>query len=187
MSRRLMASFAATVLLATTGSALAQGRTTAPVANASITPSAGFTLPIVTALPGVGEFSGMLRITRFAAVGNSLFATGLLSGTLVDDIGHLSSTIKSVSIPVPLPLLGSSAPGVKTAGVCSVLNLATGPIDLNVLGLQLHLNEVALDLSADNGSLLGALICTITGLLGGAGSAAEIATNLNQLLSTMGG
>lgn len=185
MSCRLIASFVASALLATAGSALAQGRTTAPVTNASITPSAGFTLPIVTALPGVGEFSGMLRVTRFAAVGNSLFATGLVTGTLVDDVGHLSSIIKTVSIPVPL--LGLAAPGVKTAGLCSVLNLATGPIDLNVLGLQLHLDQVALDLSADGASLLGGLICTITGLLGSAGSAADIATNLNQLVSTLGG
>lgn len=190
MSRPITASALVIFLLVaatTTTPVLAQRPTARVAATSGVPPTAGFTLPLQLTPTGQGAFSGILRITGFVASGTNLFATGLITGTVTDAAGGLSSIIKNVTIPVPLPVLGASAPGIKTAGACDILNLALGPLDVNLLGIQLHLNQVALDLSAAGDGLLGALLCTITGLLGGVGTATDAATSLNQLVGTLGG
>jgi len=55
---------------------------------------------------------------------------------------------------------------------CDILNLALGPIDLNLLGLQVHLDNcaegpVTVDVTAEPGAgnLLGNLLCGLAGLL----------------------
>jgi hypothetical protein len=52
---------------------------------------------------------------------------------------------------------------------CPILHLDLGPLDLNLLGLHVHLNEVVLDVEAipGPGNLLGNLLCAIAGLLDG--------------------
>jgi hypothetical protein len=50
---------------------------------------------------------------------------------------------------------------------CPILHLDLGPLDLDLLGLHVHLNEVVLDVTAipGPGNLLGNLLCAIAGLL----------------------
>jgi hypothetical protein len=55
---------------------------------------------------------------------------------------------------------------------CDILNLALGPIDLNLLGLEVHLDDcdngpVTVDITAEPGpgNLLGNLLCGVAGLL----------------------
>jgi hypothetical protein len=50
-----------------------------------------------------------------------------------------------------------------------VLHLVLGPLDLNLLGLVVHLNTVVLDITAvpGAGNLLGNLLCALTGILDG--------------------
>jgi hypothetical protein len=52
---------------------------------------------------------------------------------------------------------------------CPILHLDLGPLDLNLLGLHVHLNEVVLDVEAipGPGNLLGNLLCAVAGLLDG--------------------
>jgi hypothetical protein len=52
---------------------------------------------------------------------------------------------------------------------CPILHLDLGPLDLNLLGLHVHLNQVVLDIEAipGAGNLLGNLLCAIAGLLDG--------------------
>jgi hypothetical protein len=52
---------------------------------------------------------------------------------------------------------------------CPILNLDLGPLDLNLLGLTVHLNEVVLDITAvpGAGNLLGNLLCAVANLLNG--------------------
>jgi len=47
--------------------------------------------------------------------------------------------------------------------------VAFGPLDLNLLGLTVHLNEVVLDITAvpGAGNLLGNLLCAVANLLNG--------------------
>ena len=66
---------------------------------------------------------------------------------------------------------------------CDILHLVLGPLDLDLLGLQVHLNRIVLDIVAVTGAgnLLGNLLCAITGLLDG-GPLAGLLAQLNELL-----
>lgn len=50
---------------------------------------------------------------------------------------------------------------------CPILHLDLGPLDLNLLGLRVQLNQVVLDVTAvpGPGNLLGNLLCAVAGLL----------------------
>jgi hypothetical protein len=69
------------------------------------------------------------------------------------------------------------------AAACDILNLVLGPLDLDLLGLQIHLNRVVLDIVAvaGAGNLLGNLLCAVAGLLDG-GPLGGLLTQLNSLL-----
>ena len=45
-----------------------------------------------------------------------------------------------------------------------MLDLTLGPLDLNLLGLMVHLDKVHLLITADpNGGMLGSLLCSLAG------------------------
>lgn len=76
------------------------------------------------------------------------------------------------------------------AAACDVLNLVLGPLDLNVLGLEIHLKRVVLDIVAvpGAGNLLGNLLCAVAGLLDGGPLAdllGQLRTLLNQILGAL--
>jgi hypothetical protein len=49
-----------------------------------------------------------------------------------------------------------------TTGLCSVLDLVLGPLDLQLLGLHATLNQVHLSITADPaGGVLGSLFCQL--------------------------
>ena len=70
-------------------------------------------------------------------------------------------------------------PGARAAqlaqqpGSCRVLNLVLGPLDLNLLGLRVELNQVNLRITRSEplpgGGLLGDLLCSVTNLLNPSG------------------
>jgi hypothetical protein len=48
--------------------------------------------------------------------------------------------------------------------ICTILDLVLGPLDLNLLGLMIHLDRVHLTITADpNGGILGSLLCSLAG------------------------
>jgi len=57
------------------------------------------------------------------------------------------------------------APGfTQTGTICPILDLVLGPIDLNLLGLMIHLDRVHLTITAERGGgILGDLLCSIAG------------------------
>jgi hypothetical protein len=69
------------------------------------------------------------------------------------------------------------------------LNLVLGPLDLNLLGLEVHLNRVVLDIVARTGAgnLLGNLLCAVAGLLDGTGTLDQLrlANALNRVLALL--
>src|SRR4051794_31472701 len=95
----------------------------------------------VTIRPGkqVGTFTGTFDATQFRLnnAGN-LVAVGTLAGTLTSRGGDVMSTVsRTVELPV------ASLAGVHLAdGTCQILHLELGPLDLNVLGLIVHLDRV---------------------------------------------
>lgn len=86
-------------------------------------------------------------------------------------------------------LAGRDAARARAAVSCDVLNLVLGPLDLDVLGLQVHLKRVVLDIVAvaGAGNLLGNLVCAVAGLLDGglAGLLAQVRSLLNLILGAL--
>ena len=67
-----------------------------------------------------------------------------------------------------VPLIGAVSTGSvgtqSAQAVCTVLDLTLAPLDLNLLGLMVHLSQVHLLVTADPaGGLLGSLLCSLAG------------------------
>src|SRR5512144_1772845 len=71
--------------------------------------------------------------------------------------------------------------------VCPILHLDLGPLDLNLLGLRVHLDRVVLDITAEPGprNLLGNLLCAIAGLLDGVNLSEILRDLLRRLLAAL--
>ena len=127
----------------------------------------------------LGSFAGNLNIQKFAVQNNQLVAVGTLTGVVKNATGGIiGNIIKNVVIPVNL--LGSR-------GTCQILHLELGPLDLDLLGLVVHLDKVVLDITAESGpgNLLGNLLCSVANLLNG-GNLGALANVLNQILGILG-
>jgi hypothetical protein len=78
----------------------------------------------------------------------------------------------------------------QTTASCQILDLVLGPLDLNLLGLVVHLDTVHLNITAQPGpgNLLGNLLCAIAGLLDQTPlNLGAILTTLQQILTALGG
>lgn len=159
---------AGALLLASTGPASAAA---APRAAASAThATAGLTTAVTGTVNGVAQ-TGTMTITRFARQGSTILAMGNLGMGGVD--------LGAVQVPVNL---------ANTAGSCPILHLDLGPLNLNLLGLKIHLNEVVLDITAQSGpgNLLGNLLCAIAHLLDNSATGG-ITALLNRILAALNG
>lgn len=167
----LLAALAAAVAALVAGTISATATAAPPQASGLSTPITGTTLTGAT-------FTGTFEITRFVTQNGGLAAQGLLSGTLTDALGNVLGTVTDLPITIPL----------SASGTCQILHLELGPLDLNLLGLMVHLDKVVLDITAQQGpgNLLGNLLCGIAGLLDTDASANVIARLLNQLLGLLG-
>ena len=106
-----------------------------------------------------------LQPQKFVKAGDKL-----LMRTLVTTVVNGKTGSKVVNIPVRGLNTGGAATSTQMlAASCDILNLDLGPLDLNLLGLKIHLNEVVLDIVAQSGAgnLLGNLLCSVAGLLDG--------------------
>jgi len=159
----------------------------APLSAVAAQPSpvaAGVGVPITgtftDALGGAGRFVGTFNIQRFAEQNNQIVAVGTLTGTLTNSVGAvLGSIVNTITM-----ILDSAA----TQASCQILHLVLGPLDLNLLGLMVHLNQVVLDITAQPGpgNLLGNLLCAVANLLNGGGALSQLVSLLNQILVLLG-
>lgn len=139
-----------------------------------------------------GRVTGSFTPTRFVERGGALYAKGFLQGKIRDTDGTVTKFSGIKKIPVK-KINGQSATDARTASraaACDILNLVLGPLDLNILGLEIHLNRVVLDIVAvpGAGNLLGNLLCAVAGLLDGtplAGLLGQLRTLLNQILGLL--
>ena len=122
-----------------------------------------------------GTFTGTFNIIRFAVQNGNLVAVGNLSGTLVDSLGNIIGTVTNQVISLLV------SPGTAT---CEILDLHLGPLDLTLLGLMVHLDQVNLNITAEQGpgNLLGNLLCAVAHLLDGGGPLTGLAGLLNNIL-----
>jgi hypothetical protein len=145
-----------------------------------------------TFTPGLAKVSdaGALRVrgTLRAVIHNA-------NGSVVrKNKGYVWTTVTS---PVGAPTSGAAAqrgaaaPNAALApGACSVLDLVLGPLDLDLLGLQVHLDKVVLTIIAQSGAgnLLGNLLCAVAGLLDGtplSGLLGQVADLLNSIFAIL--
>ena len=142
----------------------------------------GVDVPIV-ATAATGEVvNATFTIQRFVRNAGSILAVGKLTGTITDPVtGAVRNFVTQVSVPVVT---------TATTATCEILHLVLGPLDLNLLGLNIHLDQIVLDISATPGAgnLLGNLLCAIAGLLDGglSGVLNQLVALLNQLLAVLG-
>jgi len=136
-----------------------------------------------------GTVRGTFSPERFVAQRGEVFAVGVLDATLRRGNGELvGKATRTVSIPVQ----SASTDGARGGAGCDILNLVLGPLDLNLLGLEIHLNRVVLDIVAvpGAGNLLGNLLCAVAGLLDGTGlnnlQLLRLSNLLNRILGLLG-
>lgn len=178
---RLRTAFLAVLTaLALTATSVATGTpaNAAPTATSVGTLTSEVTGTFTDANGGAGTFTGTFTPSSFAAVGNQIQATGPLAGHLVSADGTSQAVSQNQTFAVSQ---------LNPVG-CQVLDLVLAPLDLNLLGLVVHLDRVHLNITAvpGAGNLLGNLLCAIVGLLDGAGTLAQIAALLNQILAVLG-
>jgi hypothetical protein len=160
LQHSLIATLCAVLLLAPSTTALAQQ------------PGGGLTIPIVGTAPG-GSFAGAFLLQRFAVVNGAVSAVGILTGTLTTATGT-TSVVRSLSLPIG-----------NLRATCDILHLELGPLDLDLLGLVVHLDRIVLDIDAQSGpgNLLGNLLCAVAGLLDNPSGLADV---LNRILRILG-
>jgi hypothetical protein len=168
------------------------------------------TLPVTGTFASGGEFSGSISINRFERLGNDVIAIGMVAGVLSRGSLALGTAVAGEAAwPVRVSTGGSllvngpgSAPGRLMrvawspdmpgdarllrvqAENCAVLNIALGPITVDLLGAQVTLNPVSLDLAGVVGTPLGDLVCEASDLLG---NVAGIVNLLNSILGLVTG
>jgi len=136
------------------------------------------------AIPVSAEnFTGTFTLTRFANVGGAVKAVGTLVGTVTTGEGPVS-IVRTVALPVQVGE-GAVSQAITAQAVCDILHLELGPLDLDLLGLVVHLNRIVLDIDAESGpgNLLGNLLCSVVGLLDNPSGLAQV---LNQILAIIG-
>jgi hypothetical protein len=128
---------------------------------------------------GVGKFIGTFTLDKFDVVDGKLVAIGKLTGTLTNALGAIIGTI--VDLVLSLLVTGHQ-------GTCDILHLELGPIDLDLLGLMVHLDKIVLDITAQSGpgNLVGNLLCAVAHLLDGHAGLHAIAALLNAILGALG-
>jgi len=137
----------------------------------------------ITPAQSGGALNGVFTIANFALNdAGQLVANGTFTGTATDAAGVVTNLVNStVSAVVSNP--------AATSGGCQVLDLVLGPLHLDVLGLNVDLNQVHLNITAvpGPGNLLGNLLCAVTHLLDNTGASNNALQNLvNRLNALLG-
>lgn len=142
----------------------------------------------VTGTWGVGgTVRGVFTPVRSLVYGYKTYVQGVLTVTLRRANGSLVTgvTRQDVAIPVKAPGAHTTAAAAAAATTCTILHLVLGPLDLNLLGLLVHLNQVVLDITAQSGAgnLLGNLLCAVANLLNGTSPTLSQLLSLSNLLN----
>src|SRR3954470_22513983 len=112
----------------------------------------------------IGAVSVRLKVDHFVRRGKHLYAVGTTTARFTPTVARAndfpSSVVKRRFVARVKSIRGFSS----AQRICPVLDLTLGPVDLNLLGLIVHLDQVHLTITADsNGGLLGRLLCGLAG------------------------
>jgi hypothetical protein len=123
------------------------------------------TVPVTGTAKNGKKFKGTYTINRFISRGERVLAVGKLQGRLKN------RRVSRSGVRIPVSGFDKGALGARSAQVvCPVLTLVLGPLDLNLLGLRVQLNQLNLRITAipsalPGGGLLGDLLCGVANLL----------------------
>lgn len=137
--------------------------------------------------------SGTFVPLRFVRKGGHLRVRGLVQGVVHRADGSTTTFAALRTVRVKKidgrPARALTADRTVAARTCGILNLVLAPLDLDLLGLQVHLDRVVLNVVAVSGAgnLLGNLLCSVTGLLDGGlgGLLGQVQSLLNQILAAL--
>jgi|GEM_PF-1417661 len=148
-------------------------------------------IPVTGTDENGNAFDGTLTITSLTHDGGQLLASGTLSwlmdGEMVSEsFEDVPATLSRTSIA---SASGITMSGHNEPGVCDILFLDLGPIFLDLLGLQVDLSQITLDLDAVRGTgrLLGNLLCAVTNLLNPGSALSNLLDRVNDILDDIGG
>jgi hypothetical protein len=155
------------------------GTSLAPAASAATTATNLNAVPVQGTIASTGgTFDGTADVNRVGIQNGKLMAQGTLTGTVLNSAGNAVGSIADQ--PVSLPLTSDG-------GSCQIADLQIGTINLDVLGLVVHLDPVHLNISGQTGSgnLLGNLLCSVTHLLDGNSLLSGLLGPIVNLLNTV--
>jgi hypothetical protein len=169
-------------------------------------------LPITGAAVNGGSFSGTVALSKFETRGDQIVAIGFISGTLSNRTRTLGTAlVGEVAIPVTVRARGVStikgpqlmqpqlrrvalstaaAPELRLvqAASCPVVDIVLGPFTVNVLGVDVAIQPIDLQLEGQQGTPLGDLVCQANALIGNvAGLVGVVNSILGLLLGLLGG
>ena len=153
--------------------------------------------------PAGAVLNGRFIPNKFVKRSHRISAVGRVVGTLTRANGKKVHVTHRVRMPVRetdfigkrvgsvAPMARGDAAQAHAAGSCQIVNLVLGPVNLNLLGLVVHLNRVHLNITAQTGpgNLLGNLLCSVAHLLDGvplSGLLARVTNLLNRILGALG-
>ncbi len=143
------------------------------VPSSPATAAPGLAIPVSGAGSGL-TFVGTFSLQRFVSSTTGIDAVGTLTGTVTNVTGQAVSIVQTIALPTSI--------GTTT---CDILHLDLGPLAIDLLGLQVDLSRIVLDITAQAGAgnLLGNLLCAVAGLLDNPSGLARL---LNQILAILG-
>lgn len=145
-----------------------------------------YAVPVTGELEDGGTFKGKIVNPEVApAGGEGLDMSGTLKGTARTAEGETKRINQEFTTPLAVEETGQTFRAQQRS--CPILNLDLGPIFLDLLGLQVDLAPVNLDVTAvpGAGNLLGNLLCGVAGLLDGFDLSGVIADDVSNLLNAI--
>jgi hypothetical protein len=111
-----------------------------------------------------GKVGVKYTIKKFVRSGNRLVAYGAATPRFISTSGAVTKGRATPFKAAVTVRKGRHFASVQKADrICPVLDLVLGPLDLNLLGAMIHLDQVHLVITADSqGGLLGSLLCGLS-------------------------
>lgn len=147
-------------------------------AMAALSPAAASAVPTATATATTqtpeGRLAVSVNVDRFYATKAGTAATGTATATLTP-IGQSPTTIsKKVTL------------AAAQSGTCTILTLNLEELNLNLLGLNVHLEKVVLNVTGQaHGGVLGSLFCSLAHAQVKAGRVAAV-SRINRAITRTG-
>jgi hypothetical protein len=130
----------------------------AAMPSAVLAQSCGINVPL-NVTQGNLNFVGNLCVRSFTVQNGQLAALGTITGTLTNTATGVVTVVEQAFTAL-VAIIGTPQ------ATCQILHLELGPIHLTLLGLNIDVSKIVIDVTATaGGGLLGDLLCSIANAL----------------------